>query len=83
MKTVYKYSLYHGLTNISAPGNAKPLSTGMQNGSVMLWMEVDVNNLLQIYNFHVVPTGGSVPQNGHYIGTAFDGMFVWHVYQTP
>lgn len=59
-------------------------AVGMQDNAVHVWAEVpyDVGGeRLVPRTFLVVPTGGDIPDPGNYVGTVFEGPFVWHVYE--
>jgi triacylglycerol esterase/lipase EstA (alpha/beta hydrolase family) len=60
-------------------------AVGMQGGEIYAWAEtpVQANPLTDTRTFRVVPTGGDLPDPGAFVGTVFDGPFVWHVYEMP
>lgn len=66
---------------VAMPGGAEVLSTGLQNGIITIWAKVDPNNPSVAYAFHIVGTGGEVPDNTEFIGTVQQDRFVWHVFQ--
>lgn len=54
---------------------------GMQGATLCLWAETDESAVPQMRQFRVVGTGHFVPADSRYLGTGFDGPFVWHVYE--
>lgn len=48
---------------------------------ICLWAEGRAESPVTMRTFEVVPTGGDIPDPGSYVGTVFDGPFVWHVYE--
>lgn len=58
---------------------------GMQGHEVVVWAEtpVDGDPFTVTRRFRVIGTGFDVPDSGTYIGTAFDGPYVWHLYEVP
>lgn len=87
MRTVWKFDIMdsRGVQEASTPMpyGAKALSVGMQDGNVCLWAEVSDSAPLIPYELVVCGTGYPIPFELLYIGTAFDGGFVWHVYGEP
>lgn len=82
MRTIHKYVLGPGANEISTFERARFLHVHTQASEPVLW--VDVNTLQRecMRTIVVVPTGGEVPADGAYLGTAVDvaGVFVFHVY---
>lgn len=84
---IFKYRI----SSLSSDRAAVPMreaavirATGAQRGVIYLWAEVpyDVGGeRLTSRTFQVVPTGGDIPDPGTYVGTVFDGPYVWHVYE--
>ena len=69
-------------TTLTMRAGATIRAVGVQQpGEICLWAEVPFDSPLEPRTFRVVPTGGDLPDVGNYIGTAFDGPFVWHVYE--
>lgn len=66
--------------------------TRMPAGSRLLWFDRDPTGTLAVWiettpgapevarDLHVVGTGHPVPEGATYVGTAIDGLFVWHLY---
>lgn len=79
MKTVYKYPL----GEVQLPKGAKILTVSHQNGNFVMWAEVDTEQVLEHRTFEVFGTGWEMPtyKEMAYIGTMFEGAFVWHVYE--
>lgn len=81
MKTVYKYPLYLGYTCLTVPGdNVKPLKCAMQHGQYYVWIEHEFAGSSTLLDFQVVGTGHSIGSEYTYVGTTFDGEFVWHLF---
>ena len=85
MSTIWKYPLE--ITDrqaLSLPVGADILSVGNQNGTLMLWALVDPNNGVSARKIHIFGTGhqiGAYPGKLRFIGTAFTGSLVWHVFE--
>ena len=60
-------------------------AVGMQGSQIYVWGETPghADPLTVTRTFRVIGTGFDVPDVGNYIGTVFDGPFVWHVYEVP
>lgn len=82
MKTVYKYILSRS-GEMLLPKNSKVLTVGMQDTNFCIWVEIDKDETLQEHRtFAVYGTGWEMEDREHcYIGTAFEGNYVWHIYE--
>jgi hypothetical protein len=83
-----KYSFTSHTAAIGMRVGATIRAVGVQQpGEICLWAEVpyDVGGeKLEPRYFDVIPTGGDLPDPGTYVGTVFDGPYVWHIYEvTP
>lgn len=69
---------------IEMPLSAEVLSVGVRGGEVYVWALVDPDDPART-NRRIAfwPTGGPVPENCAFIGTAFaeEGLYVWHVFE--
>jgi hypothetical protein len=82
MKTVWKYSISHGLNVPMMPRGALPLAFAEQGGSLCLWALVEPAMPKQPRTFMLHGTGHEdIAPNEHYIGTAQQGPFVWHLFE--
>ena len=81
MKTIYKYQLTHD--GISMPKGAKFLHVALQVGLGTMWFEVETDEEeIEERHFVIVGTGHPVPTGDvKYLGTYFQDIFVWHVYE--
>jgi hypothetical protein len=85
MKTIYKYELpLKDAVEIEMPIGARVLTAHEQNGKPYIWALVDHTARLgtEHRRFWIVGTGNPA---GHvadevYVGSAFCGPFVWHVF---
>lgn len=84
---MFKYCFAGRAAVIEMRVGAMIRAVGVQHpGETCLWAEVpyDVGGeKLESRHLIVVPTGGDLPDPGTYLGTVFDGPFVWHVYEVP
>lgn len=83
MKKVFKYPLPAGTmtTKVRMPRGAELLHVAMQHGDVTVWALVDDDNSRVNRRITVIGTGWDVEEgSGKFVGTAFDGAFVWHVF---
>ena len=67
---------------IEMPGSGYALDAQFQNGTLCLWMLVDETIQPEMYIVRIFGTGNPIPSvnMGRYVGTAQDGMLVWHVF---
>ena len=82
-KSIWKFPLeYTDLQIISVPKNSKPIAVGEQNGTIMMWMEVDVSKEKKDMKVLVVGTGYEYDSSGlKFIGTTImSNGLVWHVF---
>jgi hypothetical protein len=57
------------------------LHVAVQNGKPVLWAEVETEANKRPQHFLRVGTGGcTIPLTATYVGTYFQGPFVWHLY---
>lgn len=80
---MFKYQVFDGAVEMRE--GAVIRAVGMQNRAIYAWAEVpyDVGGeRLAERTLRVVATGRDVPDPGVYLGTVFDGPFVWHIYET-
>jgi hypothetical protein len=88
MKTIWKFTLDPFDPVIEMPKGAKVIHVHEQNQKVRLWAEIATDMPQEKRTFAPVMTGGAMPENGTYIGSAHiteDGlMIVVYVYDvTP
>ena len=86
MRTIHKFLIPHRITNSPVnymPRGARPLSVGMQGQGLYVWALVDTEAPAAEHMFAVRGTGNEIKpevEQGDFIGTVFDGPFVWHVF---
>jgi hypothetical protein len=80
----YKISSTESMqTDVLMPRAALIRAVGMQGDhQVYAWAEAAAGDHM-FRTFRVIATGGDVPDFGAYLGTVFDGPFVWHIYEMP
>jgi hypothetical protein len=49
--------------------------------AIFAWAETPGGDFTVTRRFRVIGTGFDIPNPGTYLGTVFDGPFVWHVYE--
>lgn len=79
MKKIYKYPVKTGL---EIPRSAQVVKTEMQDGNIFIWAIVDPAEKTIVRDFSFYGTGHELPPHASYIGTVFEGPFVWHVMET-
>ncbi len=85
MRTVWKYKLFMGTTNMVLPKGSKVVHVGEQNANPHIWVEQEAEDNVDGFEcaFYVVGTGNALPSGdtflGH-VGSYTSGPFVWHVY---
>lgn len=83
---IYKYKLFPGcLQTFRLPAGAMVCTFAAQGNDLCIWVQVNPMKRTILRAFEVVPTGGMVPTDGEYVGTALmsDGALVWHLYEVP
>lgn len=83
---ILKYKIYvdNSTNEIAIPWNSKIRSLGVQTpGEICLWIETPVIDSVRNVNraFHIFGTGHEIPPSLNYVGTVFDDIYVWHVYE--
>ena len=85
MKVVYKYEIPNDRGHVvKLPADARVVQVGMQDDRLMLWAEhgwPDANTSHVARYFDVFGTGHPIPFESEYVGTFFDGPYVFHVYE--
>lgn len=82
---IYKYALDLFRSDcqvVAMPSGAVIVKVDLQHGTdLCLW--AIVNELQPIFprNFMICATGQLLPASSSYIGTVFQGEFVWHIVQ--
>ena len=77
----YEFQPSHSTVSVKIPKGAKSLSVQTQGGTVCLWMLVDPDIERESREFACIGTGWDVPERAHYLGTAQQGPFVWHLFE--
>ena len=84
MKSIWKFrgDREHDVIELSMPKDAKVLSVGLQHDRLTFWAEVFTGTEIEyeIRKFFVVGTGHPLPVNYGFVGTVFQGPFVWHIF---
>jgi len=85
MKTIYKYEIPAWGGAVTLPSGAKILTVGTQLDGLYLWAEIHTDNPPCVRHFEVFGTCHTMREDmgvdRNYLGTAFMGDFVWHVYE--
>jgi hypothetical protein len=70
---------------ISMPKEAQVLSVAMQHGNICIWATVSPDAPNEDRVFEIRGTGNPLPADFYedriFIGTVFDGPYVWHVFE--
>ena len=81
---VFKYQLQEaeeGHCYVIAPQGALFLKYDIQYANHVIWLVVNPENPPQDYTFTITGTGFDAPPNAIHRGTAFEGPFVWHLFE--
>lgn len=80
-KKIFKYTL-NPTRDLVLPYGARLLHVAEQHGEAVLWAEIETTNLIVYRKLAHIPTGGTPPKDGLYIGTFLmeNGSLVFHVY---
>ncbi len=90
MKKIFKYHINYTAKSIKLPVGAILLSVGMQRDKLMLWAIVEYDDdgrkkvPTEARRIRIVGTGHDMTpdmEQGKFIGTVFNGPFVWHVFE--
>jgi len=81
MRTIWKFPIPADGGTVQMPKGAEVLSVGLQGNDIQVWALVDPSKSTTPRHFHVRGTGHACSIAGEkFIGTIFDGSFVWHVF---
>ena len=80
---IYKYQPFRFSNgSVVMEDGAKIVKLGMQDGIITFWAIVEAGVELRERQFHTVGTGQIITKdNWKYVGTVFDGNFVWHIFE--
>ena len=82
MRTVWKFPLNFGMTEIEVGADARVVHVGLDpQDAPRVWVEHTHPGPRTTMRLSMVGTG--YPVEGTHVGTFFDGPFVWHVYKLP
>lgn len=82
MKTIWKYELeLKDKTEITMPKNAEVVACESRMGSIFIWSIVDPEAPLEKRVFRLLESGFPIKSNLIYIGTNFDDLHVWHLFE--
>lgn len=84
MKRIFKYEI--AIDGTEMPENAQIVHFNMQatvggNVRYTVWAVVNPDAPKVKRKLEVRPTGGNVADADTYLGTCFDGPFVWHLFE--
>ncbi len=77
-RTIWKFS---AVQLVIMPKGAIIRYFGLQHGEPTLWVEVDPDAEQEGRQFRQIGTGHLFEVGSLYIGTWFEGPFVWHLYE--
>ncbi len=83
-RRLLKYQITSNMSqqvDVLMPCHAVIRAVGIQDGRIFAWAEAEGTGGASTRTFCVIPTGGNVPYAGTYLGTVFDGLYVWHMYE--
>ena len=82
MITIWKFEFpVENKIMIEIPAGANVLSVGTQSPrKICLWAMVKTDAPIEKRVFHIRGTGQSVDDLPKFLGSVFDGLFVWHVF---
>ena len=87
MKTIFKWPLTSGSTDLHMPVGAQVLTVQMQGSQPQLWAKVDPAQPKEWRTFDALGTGHMMSDDPRimYVGTfqMDDGELVWHVFERP
>ena len=82
-RRIFKYPLEKLDTDqrVDMPQGAKVRHTGMQNGRITIWADVNADQAPETRRFIVRGTGHDIREGAEFVGTVMDGPFVWHLFE--
>lgn len=87
MRTIWKFTFkLNSVVEVQMPDRARVIHVGEQNGLLCLWAMVDTENQLTARRFRIFGTGHPLStdvKESHFIGTVFQSIYVWHVFEVP
>ena len=86
MRTIWKFPLdFADKVEIQMPCFAAIIHVGVQHERLCLWAIIDIDQPLVTRRFRVIGTGHEYPDclPEKYIGTVFQDVFVWHIFEVP
>jgi len=85
MRTIYKYEVTNGECTIALPRGYRIIEVACQQNDLFFWAIVDTDREKVDVDFVVYGTGWPIDENdlmfGLYLGTAHDGVYVWHLFE--
>ena len=81
-RTIWKFTI--ALTDepsVQMPEGAEVIHFDNQDGTPTIWAVVDPDAPLEVRHFSLRGTGHRMNGAGRHIGTAFQGPFVWHLFE--
>jgi hypothetical protein len=83
-RSVWKYTvpIADAVASLVMPALAQIVRVGTQEpGQVTFWAEVSPDGPTVLRGFRVYGTGHTIAPGDEYVGTTFEGPFVWHLYE--
>ncbi len=75
MKKIFKFGPVTSYLDTTVTGRI--VHVGMQNDQIFVWAEQNVST--EVCSVYYVGTGYDYSDDRQYVGTVFEGPFVWHV----
>ena len=77
MKKIYKFGPVTSYLGTTVTGRI--VHVGMQNDQIFVWAEQNTNESTEVCTVFYVGTGYNYSDDLQYVGSVFEGPFVWHV----
>jgi len=85
MRTIYKYEVTSAECTIALPRGYFIIEVACRQNDLFFWAIVDTDREKVDVDFVVYGTGWPIDENdlmfGLYLGTAHDGVYVWHLFE--
>lgn len=82
MRTIYKYGINLGVTELDLPANAEVIHAGLDPREQMsIWCLVTPEAPTEKKKFVIKGTGHEIESNLYYIKTFNVDPFVWHLFE--
>lgn len=82
MRTIWKYEIcFNGVTELSMPHFSKIVKFSHFGGGFYIWACLHPEQPPVDRVFRIFGTGHEIPDGFTYLGSTFEGRYVWHLFE--